>query len=107
MEKKLLRSEKDLIEFFLKELGDLIMEEVLKIEFPFEDGSYHSEPPDNIEDEEYDAWEVQPTRTDKFRTTEYSMVPEQYPCVVVFSYLEYSNHNIHYMIEYVYPKDFE
>jgi len=110
MEKKLLRSEKDLIEFFLKKLEDFnIIEKELDIEFPFEDGTYHSDPPEYIQDsdEAYEKWEAQETRTDVFKATDESWVPEQYPCVVLFTSVDYGCSHGFTIIDYVYPKDFE
>jgi hypothetical protein len=109
MEKKLLRSEKDLIKFFIRELGCFdIVEEVLRIEFAFEDGTYHSNPPESIKDtDEEEEWEAQETSTEVFKTNDYSILPEKYPCVVLFAgeidYKEMFNE----AVEYVYLKDFE
>ena len=110
MEKKLLRSEKDLIKFFLQELGDFnIVENVLDIEFPFEDGTYHSNPPKSIQDsdDEYEQWEAQETRTDVFKASDDAQIPEQYPCIVLFSSVDDGGSYGFNIIEYVYLKDFE
>lgn len=105
MEKKLLRSEKDLIKFFIEEININTIEYVLKIEFPLEDGTYISSPPEfaTCSNEAFKEWQMQDCRTDMFKSNDDSVLPKQYPCIVLLD--DKDPYDI--LVEYVYLKDFE
>lgn len=108
MIKKLVHSSQELIDYLLKDLYFEVheVESVLGVEFPFENGSYHSS---FFEGEAVD--ESQKVDTSNFRVAENDYMtglPKQFPAVVViekfgngrgddFNYLE---------MMYIYQSDF-
>lgn len=99
MEKKLVCSNRDVVSFMLFLLGDFDwVERILKIEFPFENGTYQS---DSSEAEH------QSVRTDQFRIIEFSQFPKQYPCVMCYANVQPAHGGLIHIIDYVYKEDFQ
>jgi len=92
---------------FIQEFGEdkfQKIEEFLGIEFAFEDGTWFSW--DDVDSVDED----QPIRYDLWKHREETSLPEQYPCLVVYSFTDsfdrLGNYEI-YMFEYVYLTDFQ
>lgn len=107
MKKKLINSDKELVEYFLSEVDDDydIVESILNIEFPFEDGKYQS---DIWNDDSIDESQEVNTTTWRKKTKDHGF-PEDYPCVVVSSFeKDYDRFGLFsiQIVEYVYLSDF-
>lgn len=77
--KHLCNSDSDFVKLWSDNHCPEEVENILGIEFPFTDGTYLSDVPD--ENEDFDFSQMVDRST--FRKTEGSLLPEKYPCVVV------------------------
>lgn len=107
MDKTLISSEKDYINFFIEHDIDFSYDEIeslLGIEFAFEDGTFHSDMFNGVNvDEDQDI------NPDVYRKREDCLFPESYPCIMVHCI---DNDHDRFgkvafrMFDFVYPKDF-
>jgi len=102
MKKQLIKSETNLVEYFLKEVGtDWCVEPIEKafgIEFAYNSGAFPSEGTPSIEDDgtvNENIWEAR----------EKNQLPKKYPVVICWRYLD-AGHS-EFRFEYVYLSDFE
>ncbi len=104
MQKILVRNEKEFLALF-KDWEFTEVEKFLDIEFPFADGTYHS---DDAEDMDED----QPVdyKSGKHRKNEDACFPQHYPAVVLMIHdKDYDRHGTIevQVLEFVYRKDFK
>jgi hypothetical protein len=109
MEKKLIKSETELVDFFVNDLDldPAKVEEYLGIEFAMESGRYMSDHKSDYD--VLDELELEDEDPSKWRVVEEEGLPKSYPCVLVHYFEDTFDRlgNVGFaFFEYVYPSDF-
>jgi hypothetical protein len=88
MKRKVVRSESEVVKLttkLLRKQGSAVeeIEQTLGVEFPFKDGTYHSEMDQQPEDKVVE-WESQDVDFDKYRKVKEGFFPKTYPAVMLW-----------------------